>query len=459
MDSVRDFTKGNITKIILNFYFPMFVTNMLQQFYSFADTAIVGKGLGDNALAAVGNMGSLNFLVIGFSLGLAIGFSVLIAQAFGAKNYERLRKVLAASIKLSFIITLILTLISNLFLKTALKILRTDSVIMEESLLYGHIIFGGLISSIAYNLSAAILRAFGDSKTPLKAIVISSVINIGLDCFFIFVIKTGVGGAAIATVFSQVISALICVKKICGIECAKIKKSDFKNPLSLYFDLLKNGIPMAVMNSITAIGCMVVQFFVNGKGVVFTAAYSACTKYINLFMQPACTSGHSMSAFTSQNYGAKKFERIKSGLKVCVSIALISYFTLGIVMFVFAKPLAKIFLSSDESINLTVQFLKICAVGLVGVDLLFVFRSGVQGMGHPLIPMLSGIIEMLFRIGTIVLLFSVVGFRSTAFAEMAAWFGALFMNATAFVLLLTKNMRKYNRMSLKNIEMPASFNP
>lgn len=203
MDSVRDFTKGNITKIILNFYFPMLVTNMLQQFYSFADTAIVGKGLGDNALAAVGNMGSLNFLVIGFSLGLAIGFSVLIAQAFGAKNYERLKKVLAASIKLSFIITLILTLISNLFLKTALKILRTDSVIMEESLLYGHIIFGGLISSIAYNLSAATLRAFGDSKTPLKAIIISLVINIGLDCFFIFVIKTGVGGAAIATVFRK----------------------------------------------------------------------------------------------------------------------------------------------------------------------------------------------------------------------------------------------------------------
>lgn len=450
MSTVRDFTKGPITSTILSFFFPMFFTNMLQQFYTFVDTAIVGNGLGDSALAAVGNMGSLTFLVLGFSIGLSIGFSVVIAQCFGAKEYVRLKEALASSITLAFAIAAILTVISNIFLRDALVFIRTDEAIIEDSLLYGHIIFGGLCTSIAYNLSAAILRAFGDSRTPLKAIIVSSILNITLDSLFIFVFKTGVEGAAIATVFSQIVSAFICIRKIRQIEYASLKKSHFRFQPVLWVKLLKNGVPMAIMNSITAIGCMVVQYFVNGFGVIFTAAYSACIRYINLFMQPACTAGHAMSAFTSQNYGARRFDRIKSGLKVCLSIAVISYVTLGSVMIIFGRQLADIFLTSEEAIDLTVQYLRICGFTILSVDFIFVFRSGVQGMGYPLVPMISGLAEMVLRIGAIVLFASSYGFIATAYAEVAAWVGAMTMNMVAFIYHLSREIRQEAGMTAGN---------
>lgn len=451
MDTVRDFTKGNITKAVLAFYFPMFFTNLLQQLYTFADTAVVGNGLGDNALAAVGNIGSLTFLIIGFSFGLAIGFSVLIAQFFGAKEYDNLRKSIAASIELAVFISIVLTAFSSSFLGKALILLRTDEVIMADSLLYGHIIFGGLCTSIAYNLSAAILRAFGDSKTPLKAIIISSIINLGLDYVCIFIIGTGVEGAAAATIFSQILSAAICINKLRTIEYARLKKEDFRASGRMYLELLRNGIPMAIMNSITAIGCMVVQYFVNGFGVIYTAAYSACSRYINLFMQPACTAGHTMSAFASQNYGAREYKRIRSGLYVCLSIAVVAYVLLGSVMYIFARPLADIFLTSDKAIELTVQFLHICGVLLIGVDSLFVFRSAVQGMGYPLVPMLSGVAEMLLRVSAIILLADRIGFRATAFAEVSAWWGALLMNMIAFIVVLTSKLRENNVNDVKEV--------
>lgn len=449
MAQTYDLTKGRVTPIILKFFFPMLITNMLQQIYTIADTAIVGKGLGDNALAAVGNMSSLTFLVIGFSMGLSNGFSVLVAQNYGAEKYGELRKSVAASIKLSVMIAVLLTVVSTVLLNHVLVLLQTAPVIMGDSLTYGYIIFGGLAATIAYNLCAGILRALGDSKTPLIAILISTVINIILDCVFIFILKTGVEGAAIATILAQVMSAFICMLRLRKIDMIKLTAQDFKMDIALYAELFRNGLPMALMNSITAVGCMVVQYFVNGMGVAYTSAYSACSKYINLFMQPACTAGNTMSTFTSQNYGAEKYTRIKEGLYVCLSIALVSYILLGSVMFFMPEMLAKLMLNGEESIALAVQFLPICGVMLFGVDFLFVFRSGVQGMGRPLIPMISGMIEMAMRIGVIVLFMPEVGFRATAYAEAVAWLGALILNFTAFVIYLRKKLRCGKEMEFK----------
>ena len=182
-----DFTTGCPLKLILAFYWPLLLTSMLQQFYNFADTWIVGKGLGDNALAAVGNMGSLFFLIVGFSFGLANGFSVLVAQSFGAKDYDTMRNRLAGVIELGVILAVFLSTVSVVFLPHALRLLRTDSLIMSDSLKYGYIIFGGISTNISYNISAAVLRALGDSKTPLKSIIASSILNICLNSLFIFV--------------------------------------------------------------------------------------------------------------------------------------------------------------------------------------------------------------------------------------------------------------------------------
>ena len=214
----NDLTVGKVSRVFLGFFFPMLFTNLLQQLYTFADAAIVGKGLGDNAFAAVGNMSALTLLIIGFAQGITNGFSVIVAQHFGSRDMHALRKSVAEAIKLSFVLSFILTAISLFFLKIVLNIMRTDTVILKESLVYGYIIFGGLIVTMAYNLCSCILRALGDSKTPFLAIMISSILNILLDCLCIFVLKMGVGGAAIATVLAQPISVIICVYRLRNCE-------------------------------------------------------------------------------------------------------------------------------------------------------------------------------------------------------------------------------------------------
>ena len=445
---VVDFTKGNPIKLILPFYVPLLLTSLLQQIYNFVDALIVGQGLGDNALAAVGNMGSVFFLIVGFSFGLANGFGVLIAQSFGAKDYNLLRRRIASTIKLACGLIIVLTTLSLIFLKNILIFLRTDDVILNDCLAYGYIIFAGLFTSISYNVCAAILRALGDSKTPLKAIVISSIINLSLDSLFIFVFHMGVWSAAIATVVAQIISTIVCFNRLKQISIIRLKREEFHNERNVYIELIKNGVPMAFMNSITAVGCMVVQYFVNGYGVNYTSAYAACSKYLNLFMNPACTAGHAMSAFTSQNYGAKKYDRIKEGLKVCLGIAFVSYFTLGMVMTFAPRFLADILLDGSKPINLASQFLPICGVSIIAVDCLFVFRTGVQGMGEPMIPMWSGVVEMILRIAIISLFMKEVGFKATAYAEVGAWVGALLMNMIAFAVILGKKIEKKDETSI-----------
>ena len=440
--NISDFTKGNTTRLILAFFGPLLLTSMLQQLYNFVDTLIVGKGLGDNALAAVGNMGSIFFLVVGFSMGLSNGFGILIAQSFGAKNYDKLRRSLASTIQLSTIIAIGLTILSVVFLPGALRLLNTDEAIMPDSLKYGYFILGGLSASILYNVSSCILRSLGDSKTPLKAIIVSSVVNLGLDAFFIFIMKTGVEGAAIATVFSQLVSAAICIRQLRRIEIIRISRSDFKNPRSLYFEMLKNGIPMALMSSITAIGCMVVQSYVNNYGVAYTSAYSVCSKYDNLFMNPAFTAGNAMSAYTSQNYGAREYGRIREGLRVCLAIALITFVLLGGLMVLIPRQLAGFLLEGEEPIALAAEFFPIAGLSLIAVDFLFVYRSGVQSMGRPLVPMISGIAEMVTRILVIVLFMGTIGFKATAFAETAAWTSACLLNMVAFYRILLPKLAK-----------------
>lgn len=445
-----DLTKGQETPLIMKFFFPLFMTNLLQQFYSIADTAIVGKGLGDDALAAVGNMSSLSFLIVGFSVGLSNGFSVSIAQKYGAGKYDILRKCVASTIKLSLVIAVVLTLFSNVFLKRLLLLLQTDSSIMADGLLYGHIIFGGLIVTIAYNVCASILRALGDSKTPFYAIIASTIINLILNCFFIFTLHTGVEGAALATVFSQIISTLVCLQKIRRIEIIRLVRTDFTTDLRMYGELFSNGLPMALMNSITAVGCMVVQYFVNGLGVAYTSAYSACSKYINLFMQPGCTAGITMSSFTGQNYGAGKYHRIRRGLFACLGIAFTFYIIAGIVMVLFPTQLASLMLNGRDSISLAVQFLPVCGTMMIIVDFLFVFRSGVQAMGNPLIPMISGIGEMIMRIAVILFFIPRVGFIATAYAEVAAWSIAFLLNFTAFWVILGRKMKVSDATQARN---------
>ncbi len=402
MNGTQDLTKGKVSTVVLKFYFPMLFANLLQQIYSFVDSVIVGKGLGDNAFAAVGNMASLSFLLIGFLSGMTNGFSVLIAQAYGAENYTRLRKVIAETLRLSLVISVVLTVIGVGGLKPILILLQTPNVIIRDSLLYGAILFGGLTITMLYNLCAGILRALGDSKTPFAAVIISSVVNNVLDCILIFGFKTGVEGAAIATIVAQAVSVGVCYSRIRKISLIKITRKDFCENASVRHELLRNGVPAACMNSVTAFGCMIVQYYVNGLGVVFTSAYSAGTRYINLFILPSLTAGFAVSSFVSQNYGAKEFERIREGVKVCLWIAL------------------------------TANFLRICGGLFFILNFLLVYRNAVQGMGYPIVPMYSGVLEMVLRVAVMMLLLARWGFMVTAVAEVVAWTGAFLLNAIRY---------------------------
>ncbi len=431
-----DFTEGRPLKLILAFFWPMFLTNMLQQVYNFVDTLIVGNGLGDNALAAVGNMGSLFFLIVGFSFGLANGFAVLIAQSYGAKDEEQLRHRLAATIVLGIVLAVVLCSFSLVFLPKLLEILNTDELIMGDSLKYGYIVFGGLPVGIAYNIAGAILRSLGDSRTPLKAIIISSIINLSLDSLFIFGLHTGVEGAAIATVIAQFVSVVFCINSLRNIPIIKLEKKHFYSNRPVFLELLKNGIPMAIMNSITAVGFMVVQSFVNGYGVVYTAAYAVCSKYMNLFMNPAATVGGTITAYTSQNYGAKKYDRIKDGVKVGLRIVLIFYVILGVVMVFLPAQLGDFLLDGREQIELVCLYLPRCGIMLIFLNILFIVRAAVQGMGKPMLPMISGILEMVLRVFVISVFIGSIGFKATPYAEISAWIGALLVNMYALYIAL-----------------------
>lgn len=367
-------------------------------------------------------------------MGVTNGFSVVLSQAYGEKDFAAFRRAAASSIMLSVLAALYLTGIGLWCLRPVLRIMQTDQTMVKDCLSYGYVIFGGLTVTVFYNLVSAMLRAVGDSRTPLLAIVVSSCVNIGLDVLFLFVLDTGVAGPAWATILSQLMSVVICGGRLLGIREFRLSGSDF----AFDFDhrtekeLLRNGVPMALMNSITSVGCIFAQSCINGYGVAYTSAYSVCNKYLNFFMLPGITTGFAVAAFTGQNFGAGEFKRIRGGTRAASVIALVSSLFLGVILFFFARPLAGLMLAGQEAAGYTTVYLKFLALFLVLLNLLFVFRNCVQGMGKPAVPMCSGIAEMVIRMGVIFFGLPLFGFRAAVYAEGAAWIGALFLNWVSY---------------------------
>ncbi len=438
-----DFTKGSITKSFLMFFFPMLFANILQQVYSFADMIMIGKGLGDNSLAAVGNFTTFSFFLTGFIMGITNGFSVNISQACGEKDFSKLKEIIASSITISAVFAILFSAIGLLLLKPILQVMQTEDELLNDCLAYGYIIFSGLIITVAYNLLSSILRGVGDSKTPLLAIGVSSALNIILDLLLIFLFNSGVSGPAYATIISQVISVVICYFRLQRMNELKINKRDFIFSFRLGMDLLKNGLPMAFMNSITSVGCMFVQSCINSYGIVYTSAYSVCNKYLNFFMLPGITIGFTVSSFSGQNFGGKKFERIHSGTKIASIMAVFSALLLGSILFFCSGLLAKLMLSGQEAVEYASIFLKFLALFIVLLNLLFVFRSCVQGLGKPAMPMCSGIMEMIIRIPVVYFGLPLFGFAAAIYAEGLAWIGALALNVISYIYFL-KNLKRVN---------------
>lgn len=436
-------TEGKPLQLIVSFFIPLLLGNVFQQLYNIVDTIVVGKGINDQALAAVGSTGSIHFFIFGFVIGLTNGISILMAQAFGAKEYDRLCRVITMSVVLCFTVAIIMTVISFFGARWFLIRLKTPPEILDNALIYIRIIFIGIIVTVANNMCVSLLRALGDSRTPLIAIAGASLLNLVLDLILIMGFKTGVEGAAYATVFAQFCSVLFCISRLRKIDVLRFKKDHWILDYSLIGKLFKMGIPVAIMNSITAVGGMVLQYFVNILGASYTAAYSACMKLLVFFEQPGMNMGFTISTFAGQNLGAKKVERIGIGLRKCLMISTGINIVLGAFLILIPEKLASIMLSDPEIIAHSKEFLPIGGMCLWILGFLFIFRSASQGMGHTIIPMLSGILEFALRISVVLIVRKSLGFSGIAISEVSAWTGAAIMLIIYYFYVISFHKKQF----------------
>lgn len=441
----KDMTTGNPVKLILYFSIPLLIGNVFQQFYSMVDTIIVGRFVGVHALAALGSTGAMNFLIIGFTMGLTSGFSVIVAQFFGANNKEGLRKSVGTSIILSTVFTIIITIISMLAARPLLNLMNTPTDIINDANSYISIIFAGTCATVFYNMTASILRALGDSRTPLYFLIVSSILNIILDLVFIINFSMGVSGAAYATVISQGVSGVLCLLyAIKRYDILRLKKEDFKIDKPLIAKHLKVGLPMAFQFSITAIGVMVLQSAINGFGSVVVAAHTAASKVEQLVMQPAITFGVTMATYSAQNLGAGRIDRIKEGVKKCSIISLIISIISGIIVVIFGGSFTRLFISdaSPEVIAYSQQYLNTVAIFFTILGLLFIYRNALQGIGDAFVPMMAGVAELVVRVVVAFTLPALIGYSGICLASPIAWIAATIPLALAY-------FKRINNMSDK----------
>lgn len=423
----KDMTTGSPVKLILLFSIPLLIGNIFQQFYSMVDTIIVGRFVGVDALAAVGSTGSMSFLINGFVVGLTSGFAVLISQKFGAKDEIGLKKATASTIVLSLIATIIVTIISMIFARPLLNLMNTPENIMNDAYSYIIIIYGGTIATVAYNMFASILRALGDSKTPLYFLIIASILNIVLDIVFIVNFNMGVSGAAYATVISQAVSSILCLiytyKKY---KILRLKKEDFKVKRRMYIKHLKIGIPMALQFSITALGIMIVQGALNVFGSTVIASYTAASKVLQIVMQPAITFGVTMATYCGQNLGAKNYARIKEGVKKCTEISIITSILAGIILVFGGKFFVGLFIESPDATILAYaqECLNYSAIFFIPLGLIFIYRNALQGMGESFVPMMAGAYELIARAVVAFTLPRFIDYTGICLADPVAWLAA-----------------------------------
>jgi len=437
----KDMTTGNPVKLILFFSIPLLIGNVFQQFYSMVDTIIVGRYVGVHALAAVGVTGSLSFLILGFTFGLTGGFSVIIAQRFGANDENGLRKSVAISTILCVVSTAIITLISVLSARPVLSLMNTPDDIINDATAYIIIIYAGTCATVFYNMIAGILRSLGDSKTPLYFLILSSILNIILDLFFIITLNMGVKGAAYATVISQGISGILClIYALKKYPILKLKKEDWKWDGNFALKHLKVGIPMALQFSITATGVMVLQTALNSFGSIVIASYTAASKVEQIVTQPAISFGTTMATFCGQNLGAGKIDRIKEGVKKGSIITIIISIIAAIVLLLFGRTLSTLFISRDqiEALNYSQKYLNTVAIFLPILGMLFIYRNSLQGIGDAFIPMMAGVAELIARVVVAFTLPAFIGYLGICLASPVAWIGATLPMAIKYKLLIKK---------------------
>ena len=444
-DTTNDMTSGSPVRLILQFMIPVCLGNIFQQFYNVADSIVAGQFIGVNALAAIGSTGSLMFFVTGWLNGLSSGFAILVSQRFGAKRYDQMRHYVAMSIYLAAAFAIVMTVGLLILNEPILRMMNFSDEIMPDVTAYMGIIYAGLIVTAAYNSLAAFLRALGDSKSPLYFLIISAVINVGLDIAFIVCFGMGVEGCAYATVIAQGISAVLCFVYILKkFPILHLKEEDFRISFRSFGHLLSLGIPMGLQFSITAIGTIIVQGAVNVYGEIYMAGFAAAGKLQNIIATVFTAFGATIATFVGQNRGAGRMDRVKTGVKYTqVMILIWSVVTMALVFF-FGKYMMLLFVSASEKevIDAAVIYFRTVFWCYPFLGSIFLYRNTLQGMGYGLVPMLGGVFELAARSVIVMIVAGRTSFAGVCLSDPAAWIAALIPLVPYYIYTMRKWEKK-----------------
>lgn len=442
--ATKELTSGSPIKLITFFMLPIFLGNIFQQLYNLVDALIVGRIIGINALAAVGATSPIIFMIISFIFASTQGFTVITAQKFGAREYDLVKKSLAASIVLSAALTIIVTLISAPFAYQMLAFLRTPTDIIDMASTYLFIMLVGIFATVFYNLSSNVIRALGDSKTPLYFLIFASILNVFLDIYFIVNLKMGIAGAGWATVLSQAVSTILCLTfMFWKFPILRVKKEDWNVSKDFYIEHLRVGIPMGFQMSVLSIGIIALQFVLNGFGSVAVAAFTTAMRVDQLFTQVYLALGATMAVFAAQNFGAKKLSRIKEGAKASILIAFITSIFSILVLTFFSGDLVALFMSEvdPEVVRLAEIYLHILMIFFFFLGVLLIFRNILQGMGSVMAPLASGIAELIARTACAFIFGHYFGYVGICTATPAAWATAALVLFIGYKISLIKHVK------------------
>ena len=427
MAQTMDMTSGSPRSLMIRFSVPMLVSSLFQQMYSMVDSAIVGRGISIRALAAIGSTGALGYFIIGFLMGMTGGFAILYAQFFGAKNERGLCRAMAGTVRVGGLITVVFMSVSILLIPQLLRLMSTPQDIWQDSYDYILITFLFMPVMMTYDVLASFLRSVGDSKTPLWAMVVSTLVNLLLDLLVVLVLHWGVIGAGVATGIAQVVAAIYCFAGVRRTRLLHFEKEDWRFSREIDLRLIRLGLPLAFQTSVTAIGAIVLQRLVNELGSLYTAAYTAASRIMYFAEMPGSCLGIAMATYSGQNMGAARLDRVKKGVRDILPLSLGVNLVLGIAMALFSTPLTSIFASPQElqevlpysrQMMMTQGFMK----WVLGP--LFIYRNALQGMGDTTTPMLSGFLELGMRILAAYLLVRPLQFLGLCIADISAWVGA-----------------------------------
>lgn len=453
---IKDLTEGNPLKLIVLFCIPLLIGNIFQQLYNIADLVIVGRTLGVEAFAAVGATAPLFFLIMFVIVGLTNGFAVVTGQRYGAKDYEGVRKSTAVSLILSGIITLICTILFSLFMHPILKWMNIPQNIYQDAYYYIEIIVIGLITTTLYNLLSSIIRALGDSKTPLYFLIVASILNIILALIAIKIFNLGVGGSAIAVILSQGFSVILCIYFIkLKFPILHLKKSDWNIIKTKEFikdakEHLRIGIPMGIQFSIIGIGIIIIQSVCNTFGSNVIAAITAALRIEQIATLPMTSFGVALAAYVAQNYGAKKFKRIRQGVLNTSIINIILSIIMAFLMRYSGCDIIEAFIGSatKEIIDIAHQYLLISTVFYFFLGQIFIFRNALQGMGETMYPLFSCIAELVMRSFAAVYLAIHFGYIGIFYSGPIAWISAALILSLGYFLNLKNFILKAKEKSL-----------